>query len=391
MHSDNDEIIAMLNVDRATFEVFGQCNFGQYKLINFLKGRDLIKKWKKGNLNIAAIVSETEVKFPYGLEFIKDFQDKGFPRIPYFIICRNVDKNTTHAAFNNGATDVFQYPVNKYNIETRINFTLKHWKALQVTLRKAPIPYYRIPVLKRIFDILFSSTVLFLLSPFFMIIILLLKLESGGPVFYYSLRVGTSYKIFRFYKFRTMYVNADRRLKDIKHLNQYNNKAKAIEAEVNLLCGDCMKEGLVCRQQLYIDNNSWCEKKYLQLKLQNGGAFHKIKSDARITKLGRVLRNTSIDELPQLWNVLIGDMSIVGNRPLPLYEAEKLTTDKYALRFMAPAGITGLWQVEKRGKSNMSEEERLLLDNCYAKDQSFLKDIGIIIKTIPAMFQKENA
>ncbi|MNT92897.1 UDP-glucose:undecaprenyl-phosphate glucose-1-phosphate transferase [compost metagenome] len=83
-------------------------------------------------------------------------------------------------------------------------------------------------------------------------------------------------------------------------------------------------------------------------------------------------------------------MSIVGNRPLPIYEAEKLTTDKYVLRFAAPAGITGLWQVEKRGRGEMSEEERLILDNTYALKQSFWNDIRLILKTIPALFQKEN-
>jgi len=88
--------------------------------------------------------------------------------------------------------------------------------------------------------------------------------------------------------------------------------------------------------------------------------------------------------------VLIGDMSIVGNRPLPLYEAEKLTTDKYALRFFAPAGITGLWQVEKRGKGKMSEKDRLMLDNIYAKKNSFFNDIMLIIRTIPAIFQKAD-
>lgn len=75
---------------------------------------------------------------------------------------------------------------------------------------------------------------------------------------------------------------------------------------------------------------------------------------------------------------------------MPLYEAEKLTTDKYVLRFAAPAGITGLWQVEKRGKGDMSEDERLMLDNTYAKNQSFVNDIKLILKTIPALLQKEN-
>ena len=142
---------------------------------------------------------------------------------------------------------------------------------------------------------------------------------------------------------------------------------------------------------MYADTDTWCEKQYIYSgKSKNNAAFFKLKDDPRITRVGKFLRNTSIDELPQLWNVLIGDMSIVGNRPLPLYEAEKLTTDKYVLRFMAPAGITGLWQVEKRGKGEMSADERLMLDNTYAQNHSFSKDIVLILKTIPALFQKES-
>jgi lipopolysaccharide/colanic/teichoic acid biosynthesis glycosyltransferase len=123
-------------------------------------------------------------------------------------------------------------------------------------------------------------------------------------------------------------------------------------------------------------------------------AFVKIVDDPRITKVGKFIRNTSIDELPQLINVIKGDMSIVGNRPLPVYEAEMLTQDSLSKRFLAPAGITGLWQVELRGKGGvMSEDERKRLDNEYAdhfKDgkYSFWYDIGLILRTIPAMFQK---
>ncbi len=146
-----------------------------------------------------------------------------------------------------------------------------------------------------------------------------------------------------------------------------------------------------CQFPIYADNNSWCEKEYIySKKTKAGSAFFKIKNDPRITKIGNFIRNTSVDELPQLWNVFTGDMSIVGNRPLPLYEAEKLTTDKYAMRFHAPAGITGLWQVEKRGKGDMSEEERLMLDNVYAQSHSLKNDVRLILKTIPALLQKEN-
>jgi lipopolysaccharide/colanic/teichoic acid biosynthesis glycosyltransferase len=119
-------------------------------------------------------------------------------------------------------------------------------------------------------------------------------------------------------------------------------------------------------------------------------AFFKIQDDPRVTKVGAFLRKTSLDELPQLFNVLKGDMSLVGNRPLPLYEASTLTTDEWAERFMAPAGITGLWQVSKRGKENMSNEERILLDIMYARTRSLKGDLKIMFQTPGALIQKTN-
>lgn len=390
MHTGKEDIIALLNMDEDTYEIISQCTFGQYKMVNFANGNDLIREWKKQHVHIAAVISLSGLEMPYGITFLQSLWKHKLPVKPFFIISKNINILQRHAAFYSGVTDIFKYPVNKDAIETRVNFTLKHWKALQASSRESKIRYYRMPFFKRMFDIMFSVAGLLIMSPVFLIIILLLKLESKGSLFYYSLRVGTSYKIFRFYKFRTMHVNADRQLPELEHLNQYNTITPAPEAIADSLCSDCLERGLACKQQVYINNISWCEKKYLQIKSQNGSAFHKIKADARITTLGKVLRNASLDELPQLWNVLRGDMSIVGNRPLPLYEAEKLTTDKYALRFIAPAGMTGLWQVKNRGKSSMSEEERLLLDNSYANDNSFWKDLSIIFKTFPAMFQKEN-
>lgn len=120
-------------------------------------------------------------------------------------------------------------------------------------------------------------------------------------------------------------------------------------------------------------------------------AFVKIENDPRITKVGKFIRKYSIDELPQLFNILKGDMSIVGNRPLPLYEAEKLTADKSIDRFMAPAGLTGLWQVEERGKGGMmSAEERKRLDIEYGRNYSFKMDMQIIFRTLTAFVQKNN-
>ena len=134
------------------------------------------------------------------------------------------------------------------------------------------------------------------------------------------------------------------------------------------------------------------EEDYIHKKSkEKSNAFVKLENDPRITKIGRFIRKYSIDELPQLINILKGDMSIVGNRPLPLYEAELLTSDEHIDRFMGPAGLTGLWQVEKRGEAGkLSAEERKQLDIQYAKNFSFGLDIKIILKTVTAFIQKEN-
>jgi lipopolysaccharide/colanic/teichoic acid biosynthesis glycosyltransferase len=148
---------------------------------------------------------------------------------------------------------------------------------------------------------------------------------------------------------------------------------------------------------MYIDTHQVCDYWYNFQKKEsakNNSTFVKIVNDPRVTRVGKFIRNTSIDELPQLINVIKGDMSIVGNRPLPVYEAELLTEDALSKRFLAPAGITGLWQVELRGKGgNMSEEERKRLDNEYADhfkgdSFSFWYDIKLILRTIPALLQK---
>jgi lipopolysaccharide/colanic/teichoic acid biosynthesis glycosyltransferase len=119
--------------------------------------------------------------------------------------------------------------------------------------------------------------------------------------------------------------------------------------------------------------------------------FIKIANDPRVTRVGRFIRKYSIDELPQLINVLRGEMSLVGNRPLPVYEAEALTSDAWIARFLAPAGITGHWQVTKRGKPEMTNKDRIDMDIDYAKmPYSIWEDLRIIWKTFGAFIQKED-
>jgi len=211
---------------------------------------------------------------------------------------------------------------------------------------------FSIPLWKRTFDLSCALVALALLSPLLLVIGLLIKLDSKGSILYVSKRAGAGCRVFDFYKFRTMRIGAEGELETLKKsLNQYGEDT---------------------------DN-------------QNEAVFVKLKKDPRVTHLGKFLRKTSLDELPQLYNIIKGDMSVVGNRPLPLYEAEQLLKeDSMAQRFQAPAGLTGLWQVRRRGQTNMSEEERKNLDNEYAQNYSFQMDVKLILQTLKVFVQKES-
>jgi len=326
---------------------------------------------------------------------------KGLPnqtRTPFIMFLFEKEEKIIRKAFSEKSIvdDAYLFPFNLTNIITRVTFLKRYYAELDSTIKpEAAFKEYKIPFIKRAFDIVTSFTALLLLSPLFIIVIIAIRLESKGPVIYKSKRVGTAYKIFDFLKFRSMVIDADDRLKDLKHLNQYKNEAAKQEDDLELSdCPRCAKlpEGEYCSPVLYYRGTKICEYWYhSEKKRQAVSTFIKIKNDPRVTKVGNFIRNTSIDELPQLINVLKGDMSIVGNRPLPLYEAELLTSDDWSARFMGPAGITGLWQVELRGKKGvMSEDERKALDNQYATTYSFWGDIKLILRTIPALLQKEN-
>lgn len=275
----------------------------------------------------------------------------------------------------------------------------KEKEKLKHTEVESSLNAFKLPIWKRIFDILASSCAILFLSPLFILTAICIRVESKGKIIYKSKRVGSNYKIFDFYKFRSMYADADRRLAEYKKLNQYT-KAEAepmTEANVSVASVDLqmqrasagnLRENIV----LFSDDLSTSENEYLKVKgSERSNAFFKLENDPRITRVGHIIRKYSIDELPQLFNILKGDMSVVGNRPLPLYEAELLTSDEYIYRFMAPAGLTGLWQVEKRGDSGkMSAEERKQLDIKYARTFSFCVDMKIIFKTFTAFIQKED-
>ncbi len=272
--------------------------------------------------------------------------------IPVIGLKRNFSIPQKKKLLQLGFSDCFAGKINWKTIEKRVTFLNKYKQELakkQVTTTTDKP--YSMPSSKRFFDIIVASSLLLVLSPLFLLVAILIKLESKGNIFYYSKRVGTGYQVFNFIKFRSMETVADARLMKLAKNNSYGKKNSETVKD------DC--------------------------------TFYKIKDDPRVTFIGKIIRKTSIDELPQLINVLRGEMSIVGNRPLPLYEAQKLTCDDWAKRFMAPAGLTGLWQVDKRGKDNLNVEERIRLDMNYADNYSLGLDFKIMLRTLPAMLQRD--
>lgn len=193
---------------------------------------------------------------------------------------------------------------------------------------------------KRGFDILASGVALVLLSPLFGILTVKIKKEDGGPAFYSQTRIGKNGKPFKMWKFRSMIVNADKMVKQLEEQNEID------------------------------------------------GAMFKIKDDPRVTKIGHVIRKYSLDELPQLWNVLKGDMSLVGPRPpLPMEVEDYTPYDK--LRLTVMPGCTGLWQVTKRNDADFDEMVELDLE--YINNSSLWFDFKILLKTVGVVIHPNSA
>ena len=195
--------------------------------------------------------------------------------------------------------------------------------------------------LNRTIDVMASGGLILLLSPLLLMLSLMIKLESRGPVFFSQMRVGEGGQHFRMWKFRSMYTDAEERKSDLS------------------------------------DNES-----------MSGGVRFKMKKDPRITRIGAVIRRLSIDELPQLWNVLIGDMSLVGPRPgLPSEVAEYNQADRK--RLLGKPGITCIWQVS--GRSDIPFDQQVEMDVRYIAERSFFTNIKLIFKTIPAVISGRGA
>jgi exopolysaccharide biosynthesis polyprenyl glycosylphosphotransferase len=196
-----------------------------------------------------------------------------------------------------------------------------------------------LPSMKRIFDIIVSGIVLLLLSPILLAVILWIRLDSEGPIFFSQKRVGKEGKFFTMWKFRSMYIDAE-------------------------------------------------ERKAVLMEKTKGVSRFKMKKDPRVTSVGRFIRKFSIDELPQIWNVFTGDMSLVGPRPPLPDEVAEYTLDHFKRLNVTP-GITCIWQVS--GRSDIPFEKQVKMDLEYIDNQSLFYDIVLLFRTIPAVLSARGA
>lgn len=364
-----------------------------YAISNYKRATELLDKIRE-KYDTAIFFEQQALE--KDIEEIKYLRKK-YPAVYIILVMDSLSPEEGREYLKAGANNTLSFEAKETALQQVSSFLKKRKreKINDIQSKQAGIKEFRLPLWKRVFDILFSLMALIGLSPLLFLTALAIRLESKGPVIYTSKRVGSNYKIFDFLKFRSMYTNADKHLKDFNNLNQYQAEDTSLQPSdtgKELLIGDDTElngeeEILLISDDFVISEQEYTSKKSIEKK----NAFVKLENDPRITRVGRFIRKYSIDELPQLINILKGDMSIVGNRPLPLYEAELLTTDEYIDRFMAPAGLTGLWQVEKRGEAGkLSADERKQLDIQYAKTFSFCLDMKIIFKTLTAFIQKEN-
>ena len=311
-----------------------------YQAFRYLRDREDEEAEMRAIICDVATLSREGYVFVHNIRSRENLRD-----LPVIAIDRTGDASCAEVLAQ-GIDDCYVAPVSWEVLSTRIEQIHAFRKMLsedQGPEAAAESPF-AIPRGKRAFDIVFALGALAFFGLPMLTIAALVKLTSKGPVLYRSPRIGTGYQQFEFLKFRSMVPGADKQVDALREQNQYGSD----------------------------------------------GPFFKVKNDPRVTPIGKLIRNTSLDELPQLLNVLRGDMSIVGNRPLPLAEAEVLTSEEWSERFLAPAGITGKWQTSGRGKDTMRTEDRMALDIEYARGYSPLEDLRILFKTIGAMKQSAN-
>ena len=317
--------------DSKTIELFSKLNVGVfYAVPNCSKAIKAVDKIRE-KYDIALFFEQVDLS--------KDIADvrymrKKYPGLYMVLVMDSLSKEEAAQYLKAGINNTIKFEMTHEALTDLSTFLKrrKEQKIKDLQLKAQNIKAFQLPLWKRIFDILFSGMAILCLSPLLIFTALAIRLESKGAVIYKSKRVGSNYQIFDFLKFRSMYMDAEERKKELMAQNEMD------------------------------------------------GLMFKMKDDPRITKVGKFIRKTSIDELPQFWNVLKGDMSLVGTRPPTVDEFEQYSA-YHKKRLCQKPGLTGVWQVS--GRSTITDfEEIVQMDVDYIDHWSIWRDIGILFKTV---------
>lgn len=347
------------------FQIISRYFLNYIKIRNYKKCIGLINTLIIGDIqgNVEILLKEIDGEHKYGLNIIGVLSDaivnnNYFKYIGHIkdikeIINKYNIKSIIITSKVNGIDEIIEFCLLKYiSIYTFGNaINLMNYPVEIVFMRDIPVLKIKEILisgasakLKRLMDLLISFALIIILFPLFILIAILIKITSPGPIFFKHKRLGLNGKLIDVYKFRTMVDNAE---------------------EILLK---------------WLEKNPQIRDEYL--------TNHKLKDDPRITRVGKFLRKTSLDELPQLFNVLKGDMSLVGPRPYLVRELDEI--NHYAkFLWRVPPGITGLWQIS--GRSKVDFEGRLKMDMQYIMNWNLWLDINILFKTIPAVLKKDGA
>ena len=324
------------------------------------------------------------------------YMRKKYPGLYMVLVIDSLSKEEAPEYLKAGINNTIKYETNPESLQALSTF-LKHRKDQKIQalqLKTQNLNAFRLPLWKRAFDIVFSGMALLCLSPLLILTALAIRLESKGPIIYKSKRVGSNYLIFDFLKFRSMYTDADKHLKDFNTLNQYQQEEEqeediwGEEQETEEIQKVDEEEILLISDDFVISEEDYIHKK----SKEKSNAFVKLENDPRITKIGRFIRKYSIDELPQLINILKGDMSLVGPRPERPFFVEKFREEipRYMVKHQVRPGLTG-WAQVNGYRGDTSIRKRIEYDLYYIENWSIGLDIKIIFLTFFKGFINKNA
>ena len=326
----------------------GSFRNGYATAINLQQGVSFLRELMMDNYRFRGILIDVPLHKLQLDKFLQFMQGAGLSEVPVLYVSTHLTATEVQGLIASRWVDDIIHPIRDiFTISERMDF-IRQVKKQDAGAKKAVafssrVKHWLRKTVKRVADIVVASILIILLAPLMLVVAVLIKLDSQGPVFHNAYRAGKGYKIFKFYRFRTTKVGAARLVSSLSQVNRFRD---------------------------------------------HGAMFIKACDESSVTSVGQWLRKCCLDNLPQLFNVLKGDMSMVGNRPLPLNEASLLTNNAFAERFNAPAGITGLWQIHVDGDSL---RDRLQDDLAYATGHTLWMDVKILCKTPLAWWKKVMA